>query len=329
MKKIIIIFLLLTTMILSSCGNAEKVKLNGDVNIVLEVFDNFEDPGVLMPDDFTVIKEGEVRTDILGTYEINYRIIDDEGTLFKELTRLINVVDSTPPTISATNECLIYFGFSEDFSKCFIVSDNLDKSDQIVIETNFETIFSDRTPGVYSVSVKATDSNNNASEIYIDIEFILDYFIIIENLTLGDNGIHSIRYDETGGPYQKESYWLSLMDGKGSLNISIDGDFYLAMPYSSLIGSGIVFFSGNFAEMNNTSLSISIRSSSSDEPSWLRMYNFDASKEYTALDLSSSGFDNAGEVDHQEAITIFNENGLIAINIVKDFYEDILKLVFK
>ncbi|MDD3842527.1 MAG: hypothetical protein PHD24_03680, partial [Candidatus Izemoplasmatales bacterium] len=102
--------------------------------------------------------------------------------------------------------------------------------------------------------------------------------------------------------------------------------FWIVKTYNSIY-SGLIFFSGNFSNMEDTSLSISISIEASTS-SWLRKYHFDASLEYEELDLSTSTFQNGGNVNYNEALSIFNEYGLITINRLKSIYTEIFRLNF-
>ena len=72
MKKFIPI-LLITVLLISlfaftACSNG--ISINGDLEETVEAGSKYEDPGVTIPDDYTVVTEGEVDTAKLGKYKI-------------------------------------------------------------------------------------------------------------------------------------------------------------------------------------------------------------------------------------------------------------------
>ena len=111
-----------------------------------------------------------------------------------------------------------------------------------------------------------------------------------------------------------------------NLNVNNNGDFWIAYSYSKNDHWGLVFISGNFQDLSNTRISMSIKNAMSTETSWLRLNNFDAALDYTSLDLSKSSFENPAVIDYQTALDIFNEVGLETINRIKYIYNNIFKL---
>lgn len=300
------------------------VYINGLVSMNIEVFSDFEDPGITKPEGYTVILQGNVNTSILGQYILDYTVLDENGITVKEITRVVNVVDSTAPTINISNVGEIYLGFDFNISDLYSVSDNYYSIEDLIINNDYNLINPNNTPGTYIITVKVEDLSGNAASATIEVDIILDYFYIIENINFQENNIFEIEYDETG-PNPGDSYWIKFSDNV-NLNVNNNGDFWIAYSYSQNDHWGLVFFSGNFQDLSNTRISMSIKNAISTETSWLRLDNFDASLDYTSLDLSESSFENPAVIDYQTALDIFNEVGLETINRIKYIYNSIFKL---
>ena len=252
MKRRVIIFfifasllLLLTACITDEIENKDIVFMNGEVLIELEAHDEFEDPGITMPDNFTLIRNENINIDRIGSYEIHYKVLDNEGVVYKEMIRVINVYDFTAPEIIVSNNCVINLGIDEGLSSCFDLSDNYYSIEELVVDISVEDFNSANLTGSYIVNISATDPSDNNATTSFNVEIVLDYFEIIQHLTTYSNDILSITYDEAGGPYQKPSYWINFLSGD-RLNISSDEDFYYVMRYSTEMFSGLLFFLWKF-----------------------------------------------------------------------------------
>ncbi len=328
-KKIpvIIVLVLLSGFLISCISNKNLVKMNGDVTLYLEVYEEFVDPGITMPENFTLTSTNDININRIGVYEIQYRVLDDDGVIFKEMIRIVNIVDSIPPEITLLGDCVIHLGIKNDIENCYQISDNYYDESSLIVTTNMETVNPNSIPGFYTVEIEAKDLSDNIVSIELEIEIVLDYSYILQRIDKTSNNILSITFTESGGPYQKPSHWINFWNGD-RLNISNEGDFYYVMSHSTIIGSGLLFFSGEFSNLTNTSISISIKKTSSSESSWLILNEFDASLDYDELNLSESTFTNNGSINYDNALITFNEQGLIAINKLKFIYEKILGLRF-
>jgi len=341
-KKINIILVLLIFLFLCGCDfsndtaiittlepteivTTSNIYINGDVTMQVEVLTEFIDPGITIPDEYTLYIDGEVNTIQVGENILKYTILDEQGVVAKEITRIVNVVDTTPPEIIINSNPVLYLGIGFDFNEIYTIYDNYYSDNQIIVSSNYAEINPNNLPGIFDVRVTAEDLSGNESVIDFSLEIKLDYFYIIESLNFLENGISSIEYDETG-PNPGLTCWVNFQNGD-RINISETGDFWFVLSYMGSV-TGLVFFSGSFDNMTDTDISISVRQLTSSTSSWLRLNNFDASLDYDKLDLSQSAFTNEGDVNYSQALAIFNEYGLIALNRVKSIYEEILGLDF-
>lgn len=142
----------------------DSIYINGNVEETVEVNTEFIDPGVLFPNQYTLVVEGEVNTAFLGRTHIKYFVYSNSGELVKELNRFVNVVDTTPPTyteISSNGEVKYYIGYKytlEDFITDY--EDNyISKKNIVVTPTEFEF----ETEGLHEINITFTDTTGNSS----------------------------------------------------------------------------------------------------------------------------------------------------------------------
>lgn len=89
------------------------ITLNGANPIVVECHTSFTDPGATAHDtcagDFAATASGTVNVNVPGSYTLTYNASDPSGNPAAAVTRTVNVVDTTPPTISCQSDMLVEF----------------------------------------------------------------------------------------------------------------------------------------------------------------------------------------------------------------------------
>lgn len=166
-SKIIILILLITlilgiTILFVFFNPLLKISLKGQKEITLEVNSKYTEKGATISgtkDDYKI--NGKVNTSKLGTYKLTYTITRYKTT--KKITRKVNIVDTTPPTITLTGgEIELYQ--NEDYTEPgYTVEDNYDKDIQDKIEIDNQV---DKTKtGEYTITYTATDSSNNKTSV--------------------------------------------------------------------------------------------------------------------------------------------------------------------
>jgi len=142
--------------------------------MTVEVDSTFTDPGYVATDDvdgditFDVVVTGTVDTNVIGTYYLYYDVSDSSDNVADTITRIIHVVDTTPPNIiSPANQIFEATGLltpltSLDYDVAS-VTDNYDPSPEIINDAPEEFTLGDTT-----ITYTATDvRNNNATAIQI------------------------------------------------------------------------------------------------------------------------------------------------------------------
>lgn len=144
-------------------------------------YDNFfeYDPGYNIPKYY--ILNPNIKTDSefissnlvkeVGQYEVIYKARDNNKNLDFFYKMLINIYDNTPPLINTVE---ISYDFTnkptiEQFISDIIVSDNASSSSQITVSVLNQNFIEASSPGVYSASVKAEDSEGNFSTKNVNV----------------------------------------------------------------------------------------------------------------------------------------------------------------
>lgn len=163
------------------------VKIIGDEELTLEVFDKYDEKGIKLTinskdvsDD--VSYEGKVDTDKIGTYTINYSYGDKVYA-----TRAIKVVDTTDPVIVLNGDkeksLVQTSNYIEEGATC---TDNYDGdiTKEIKIEQEVDT----NKVGEYIVTYTVSDNSGNKTLITRKVIVTEKPKVIIQKIVVEDNG---------------------------------------------------------------------------------------------------------------------------------------------
>ena len=318
MKRISITFLFFL-IFLVGCSLDSRIVLNGEVVETIEVYSDYVDLGVSVPDGYTVLIDGTPNTYRLGENTITYTVLDENGETSKELTRIVNVVDTISPIITVSENNIVYIGLENRTDLFCAVEDNYSSQNNIIVTSNIDEVKPNNEEGIFEISITAEDSSGNQTTEVFSLNFILDYFTIIEHIEAYSDGIRGIVYSDYNDAYR--------IDFSNGNYVSIDENdkFLLFHHYSGSFGTGYIFLRGNLQDLTSIDISISIPESVADE-SWAMMYSFDISQIYTEFDTVFDYYDDVAEKPESQAITFFNEELLITIEEFQTFYEEVLGL---
>ncbi|MBP5407925.1 MAG: hypothetical protein J6Y42_02170, partial [Bacilli bacterium] len=178
LKCLVIFFSLISIFILVSCNNEASIYLNGDEEINIEVKSEYEELGIELPNNYSYEIIQDIDTNKLGKQEVTYIIYNKKREQVKELKRIINVVDTTAPTIieAKTKKFYLGVGYSiNDFIDNYY--DNYDKRHDLKISQT-EFVFNEL--GQQDVEITIGDSSNNVSTFLRTITIELDLVKKIE-----------------------------------------------------------------------------------------------------------------------------------------------------
>jgi hypothetical protein len=108
-----------------------ELTLNGDAVITIEVFSTYTELGAIYNDskDGTgdAIVSGTLNTNLIGTYTILYNYTDTDNNIATQLSRIVNVVDTTAPVITLNGDADITVEAGSVYTELgTAVSDNYD-----------------------------------------------------------------------------------------------------------------------------------------------------------------------------------------------------------
>ena len=176
-KRLVLFFILILVIFLVSCNdtrgdNNSSIHLNGAEEISIEVKSEYEELGVELPKKYSYEISQDIDTSELGKQEVIYIIYNKKGEKVKELKRIINVVDTTAPTIQEANDKTFYLGVGysiNDFIDNYY--DNYDNKRDLKFS---QTEFMFNELGEQDVEITISDSSNNSTTFSKTINVELD-----------------------------------------------------------------------------------------------------------------------------------------------------------
>jgi subtilisin family serine protease len=144
------------------------INLKGNQTETIEVNSSYLDAGATASDNYdgiitaNIVKEGIVNENEVGSYFITYDVSDSSGNKAEQVTRTVNVVDTTKPVITLNGEAFILVETGNNYSDLgATATDNYDGD----ITSNIVTInpVDINTPNTYIVTYNVTDRNNNSA----------------------------------------------------------------------------------------------------------------------------------------------------------------------
>ena len=109
----------------------------------------------------SILINGSVNENQLGTYNIIYSVTDSDGNSVTE-TRVVNVVDTTKPEITLLGSVSETIEVDTSFTDAgYAVSDNYDSSLTVTVSGAVDT----STLGTYTIDYQTTDSQGNVADV--------------------------------------------------------------------------------------------------------------------------------------------------------------------
>ncbi len=158
---------------------APVISLNGDNPQTIELGNGYTELGATADDGSTIIIDDSDFTDALGSYTITYNATDAVGNNAVEVTRTVNVVDTTAPVITITGDNPQTIELGDGYTELGATTD--DGSSIVINDSDFTDAV-----GSYTITYNATDgSGNNAIEVARTVN-VVDTTAPVITLT-GDN----------------------------------------------------------------------------------------------------------------------------------------------
>lgn len=151
------------------------ITLTGSGTMALEVGSSYSDLGATANDTedgnitSSITSSGSVDTSTLGTYTLTYDVTDISGNVATQVTRTVNIVDTTKPviTLQGANSMQVYQNtvWTDPGYSC---SDNYDTNCVVTASGSIDMA----TPGSYTFTYSATDSSGNTETTTRQVEVI-------------------------------------------------------------------------------------------------------------------------------------------------------------
>ena len=167
---------------------APIINLKGNQDVTIEVNSNYSDAGATASDNYdgvitaNIVEEGIVNENEVGTYPITYNVSDSSGNKAEQVTRTVNVVDTTKPVITLNGDAFILVETGTNYSDPgATATDNYDGdiTSEIVIINPVDI----NAPNTYFVTYNVLDRNDNhALEVVREVK--VNTSPIAENISI-------------------------------------------------------------------------------------------------------------------------------------------------
>ena len=184
MKKVSLVFIFILLTFLTSCSKV--ISLKGEEDVVVELGSMYNDEGINIPDSYTYEEKDNININKCGKYYYTYRIYN-KGKYVGELTRKVEVVDTTAPTYVLKDIDKLCVGIKYDKEYFFeSISDN----SKYTFYPSSSILFYDE--GWHEISFSIVDESKNEVSIEKEYNVIKEKEPLILKLKEEDR---IIRYD--------------------------------------------------------------------------------------------------------------------------------------
>lgn len=219
---------------------APVITLNGDYEITMEVGAAYEELGAVVMDNadsnLEYIVENAVNPNVIGIYTVTYTAMDSAGNAKTEV-RIVNVVDTTAPTISINGDTTTTMEYGEAYIEPGATAiDNVDAQ----VEVNVSGTVDSNTVGEYQISYSATDSNGNTSTA-TRIVLVKDTLGPVVTL-LGDETIfveYGEEFNEPGASATDNADGALEISVIGTVNTSVVGEYPITYSATDVSGNTV------------------------------------------------------------------------------------------
>jgi hypothetical protein len=168
------------------------ITLNGSGSVTVECHTSYTDAGATASDSCAisvpVTTSGAVNINVPGTYTLTYTASDPSGNAATPVTRTVNVVDTTVPTINCPSNIVVYLPLNSTATSMPVTlpavtaTDSCDSSASVTVSHTSGAIF---PVGSTTVTATATDDSGNSSSCSFTVTVLYNFtgfFSPISNL---------------------------------------------------------------------------------------------------------------------------------------------------
>ena len=207
------------------------IVLLGDDPVTIEVGDTYIDAGATAADTYdgditsSIVTLSNVDTAIVGIYSVAFNVSDTSGNAAAEVTRTVNVVDTTVPVIVLLGDDSVTIEVGDTYIDAGATATDTydgDITSSIVTVSNVDTAI----VGIYSVAFNVSDTSGNAAAEVTRTVNVVDTTVPVIAL-LGDNPVTI----EVGDTY---------IDAGATAADTYDGDITSSIVTVSTVNTAIV-----------------------------------------------------------------------------------------
>ena len=167
------------------------ITLEGEPSVTVEVGTSYTDAGATASDNIdgditsNIITVNTVDTTIVASYTVTYNVSDASGNAATEVTRTVNVVDTTIPVITLTGTAIVTIEVGTAYvDGGATATDNYDDDTTLTasIVTDVSTVDT-QTVGSYTVTYNVSDASGNAATEVTRTVNVVDTTIPVITLT--------------------------------------------------------------------------------------------------------------------------------------------------
>ncbi|MDB4554076.1 DUF5011 domain-containing protein, partial [Akkermansiaceae bacterium] len=223
-----------TLPVITLIGGEVTIEVDGSyTELGATLLDNYDSSSSLGSSDLYVIDSSAVNTSVVGEYTVTYNVTDSEDNVAQQVTRTVNVVDTTLPEITLNGGVVVTIPLGGSYTEFgATVSDNYDQELAVTIDSS---VVDTSVVDSYSVTYNVTDDSNNTGTATRTVN-VVDQTLPVITLTGGNVTI------EAGGSYTElgatasDNYYTGLsVTPSGAVNTSAVGTY--TITYSAIDGS--------------------------------------------------------------------------------------------
>ncbi len=213
-----------------------EISLNGSSNITLNLGENYEEYGAtssFQGQDTTssISIEGDIDINKVGEYELTYTTLNSITKKSSSIKRIVNVVDTTPPTISLQGENNISLYVNDSYQEPgYTATDNYDGDITAQVVKTGEVASS--KPGTYELTYSVSDSSSNTYEIKRTITVKERPVIKPASPTINKSVpglpvlMYHFFYDDTKGQTGADANWMAKTAFEEQMKYLSDNNYY-------------------------------------------------------------------------------------------------------
>ena len=221
-----------------------EISLLGDSTVTVEGATSFSDPGATATDfedgnlTSAITTSGTVNLQVVGAYQLVYTATDSSG-IGVNVTRTVNVVDTTAPVITLTGDTTVTHEGATTYTDAGAGwTDTIDGSGNLTAVGNVDL----NTVGSYVLSYDYTDGAGNAATQVTRTVNVVDTTLPVITLTGDATVTHeaATTYTDAGAG------WTDTLDGSGdltasgSVDVNTVGSYSLTYDYTDAAGNAAV-----------------------------------------------------------------------------------------